>query len=130
MPIIFMVATIALTGSCSMGTTGGGFRHWWRRLYGTDENLNKTDLVRLAGRFSRRVKTYAEKHEMPLLYCKPEERKQELAEAHIPQDPAFVGLFLVIINRAFGLVWDVRHTDDGRIRRLTKHYRYIIVVTK
>jgi len=116
---------IVLNGYHRLGHSGGGFRHWWRRLYGTDENLDKTHLVRLAGRFSRRVKAYAEKHEIPVLYCKPEERKHDLAEEHLPQDPAFVGLFLVIISRASGLVWDVRRTDDGRIHSLTKHYRYI-----
>jgi hypothetical protein len=116
---------IVLNGYYRLGYTGGGFRHWWRRLHNTDENLDKTHLVRMAGRFSRRVKAYAEKHEIPVLYCQPQERKHELAEQHIPQDPAFVGLFLVIISRASGLVWDVKQTDDGRIHRLTKHYRYI-----
>jgi hypothetical protein len=116
---------IVLNGYYRLGYTGGGFRHWWRRLHNTDENLDKTHLVRMAGRFSRRVKAYAEKHEIPVLYSQPEERKHELAEQHIPQDPAFVGLFLVIISRASGLVWDVKQTSDGRIHSLTKHYRYI-----
>jgi hypothetical protein len=116
---------IVLNGYYRLGYTGGGFRHWWRRLHNTDEHLDKTHLVRMAGRFSRRVKAYAEKHEIPVVYCQPEERKHELAEQHIPQDPAFVGLFLVIISRASGLVWDVKRTDDGRIHSLSKHYRYI-----
>lgn len=116
---------IVLNGYHRLGYTGGGFRHWWRRLYGTDENLDKAHLVRMAGRFSRRVKAYAEKHEIPVVYCQPEDRKHELAEQYIPQDQDFVGLFLVIISRASGLVWDVRQTDDGRIHSLTKHYRYI-----
>ncbi len=47
---------IVLNGYYRLGSTGGGFRHWWRRLYGTDDNLDKPHLVRLAGRFSRRVK--------------------------------------------------------------------------
>ncbi len=116
---------IVLNGYYRLGSTGGGFRHWWRRLHGTDENLDKTHLVRMAGRFSRRVKAYAEKHEIPVLYCQPEERKHELAEEYIPQDPAFVGLFLVIISRASGLVWDAHRTAEGRLGHLTKHYRYI-----
>jgi hypothetical protein len=108
-----------------LGYSGGGFRHWWRRLHGSDDNLDKTHLVRMAGRFSRRIKAYTRKHEIPLLYRQPTDRKHELAEQHIPQDPTFVGLFLVIISRASGLVWDVKCSNDGRVLHLTKHYRYI-----
>jgi len=116
---------IVLNAYHRLGYTGGGFRHWWRRLHGADDNLDKAHLVRMAGRFSRRVKAYAQRHEIPVVYCKSGDRKHELAEQHIPSDPAFVGLFLVIISRASGLVWDVKHTKDGRIYGLTKHYRYI-----
>ena len=116
---------IVLNGYYRLGSTGGGFRHWWQRLHGTDDNLDKTHLVRMAGRFSRRVKTYAEKHQIPVVYCQPKERKHELAEEYIPQAPTFVGLFLVIISRASGLVWDAPRTEAGRLGHLTKHYRYI-----
>jgi hypothetical protein len=116
---------IVLNGYYRLGYTAGGFLHWWRRLHGEDEPLTKTRLVRMAGRFSRRVKAYAEHHHIPVLYGKQGERKHELAEAYIPQDPAFKGLFLVIISRASGLVWDVKQTKDGRMGRMTKHYRYI-----
>ena len=39
-----------------LGQTGGGFRTWWRRLMGSDEHLDNTHLMRLAGRFARRVR--------------------------------------------------------------------------
>lgn len=116
---------IVLNGYHRLGHSAGGFRHWWRRLYGSDENLDKTHLVRLAGRFHRRVKAYAEKQDIPVLYGQSQERKHELAEQYIPQEPNFVGLFLVIISRASGLVWDVQRSDEGRIHNLSKHYRYI-----
>ncbi|MCQ3976399.1 MAG: hypothetical protein DPW09_23460, partial [Anaerolineae bacterium] len=48
-----------------------------------------------------------------------------MAEQYKPQDPAFVGLFLVIISRASGVVWDVKRTSDGRVHSLTRHYRSI-----
>ncbi|MBE7473203.1 MAG: hypothetical protein HS114_29075 [Anaerolineales bacterium] len=48
-----------------------------------------------------------------------------MAEQYKPQDPAFVGLFLVIISRASGVVWDVKRTSDGRVHGLTRHYRSI-----
>ena len=38
-----------------LGKTPGGFRNWWRLLYGSDDNLDDTRLMRLAGRVSRRV---------------------------------------------------------------------------
>ena len=31
---------------------GGGFRNWWRSLYGSDEMLDDEHLMRMAGRFS------------------------------------------------------------------------------
>jgi hypothetical protein len=35
----------------------GGFRVWWRRLHGdSDELLDNTHLMRMAGRFSRRLR--------------------------------------------------------------------------
>jgi len=64
------------------------------------------------------------KHNIPLLYCRPKERKHELAEQHLPTDPHFRGLFLVIVSRANGLVWDVTPTKNGGIH-LHKQYRFI-----
>ena len=48
------VDRIILNAYFSMGQTGGGFRTWWRALYGSDAKLNNTHLMRMAGRFSRR----------------------------------------------------------------------------
>lgn len=116
---------IVLNAYFGMGHSPGGFRSWWRQLYGTDENLDKSHLIRLSGRFSRRLKAYAAKHDIPVIYCKPGERKHLLAQKHLPDNADFCGLFLVLISRASGLVWDVSHTQDGRIRNLKKNYRFI-----
>ncbi|MBE7470688.1 MAG: hypothetical protein HS114_16260 [Anaerolineales bacterium] len=91
---------IVLTAYHRLASSAGGFRYWWRRLYGSDENLDKTHLIRLSGRFHRRVKAYADKHQIPVLEGPLAERKHDVAEQYKPQDPAFVGLFLVIISRA------------------------------
>jgi hypothetical protein len=115
---------IVLNGYYRLGYTAGGFRHWWQRWHGTDDNLDKAHLVRLAGRFSRRVKAYAQAHEIPVLYCQPSDRKHEMAEQYLPQASGFVGLFLIIISRSSGLVWDVARSDSGHLR-MSKHYRYI-----
>jgi hypothetical protein len=116
---------IVLNAYFRMGHSPGGFRSWWRQLYGTDEELDKTHLIRLAGRFSRRLKAYAAKHDIPVIYCKPRERKHLIAQEHLPKNAEFCGLFLVLVSRASGLVWDVSHTQDGRIRNLARNYRFI-----
>ncbi|MBE7474140.1 MAG: hypothetical protein HS114_33840 [Anaerolineales bacterium] len=41
---------IVLTAYHRLASSAGGFRYWWRRLYGSDENLDKTHLIRLSGR--------------------------------------------------------------------------------
>lgn len=115
---------IVLNAFFRMGHTPGGFRTWWRSLHGNDDNLNKAYLMRYASRFTRRVKAYTDKHDIPFVYCRPKERKHELAEQHLPVDPNFRGLFLVIISRANGLVWDVNPTKNGGIH-LSKHYRFV-----
>lgn len=115
---------IVLNAFFRMGYTPGGFRTWWRNLHGNDENLDKTHLMRYAPRFMRRVKAYANKHDIPMLYCRPGERKHELAEQHLPADPDFSGLFLVIVSRASGMVWNV-HTGKYGGLQLSKHYRFI-----
>ncbi|MBE7469953.1 MAG: hypothetical protein HS114_12520 [Anaerolineales bacterium] len=48
-----------------------------------------------------------------------------MAEQYKPDDPAFVGLFLIIISRASGAVWDVKRSPEGRVHSLSKHYRMI-----
>lgn len=116
---------IVLNAYFGMGHSPGGFRSWWRQMYGTDDNLDKTHLIRLAGRFSRRLKAYAAKHDIPVIYCKPGERKHLLAQKHLPENADFCGLFLVLVGRASGLVWDVSHAQDGRIRELRRNYRFI-----
>lgn len=116
---------IVLTAYHRVASSAGGFRYWWGRLYGSTENLDKTHLIRLSGRFHRRVKAYAAKHNIPVLEGSLDERKHDLAEQYKPDAPAFVGLFLVIISRASGVVWDVKQTSDGRAHSLSKHYRAI-----
>ena len=116
---------IVLNAYFGMGHSPGGFRSWWRQLYGTDADLDKTHLIRLAGRFSRRLKAYAAKHDIPVIYCKPGERKHLIAQKHLPEKADFCGLFLILVSRASGLVWDVSHTSDGRIRDLRRHYRFV-----
>ncbi len=54
------VDRIVLNAYYSVGHNAGGFRVWWRRLHGgCEEQLDDTHLMRMAGRFSRRVRAWA-----------------------------------------------------------------------
>ncbi len=53
------VDRIILNAYFPKGMNGGGFRCWWRALHGCDEELDNTRLMRMAGRFSRRLRAWA-----------------------------------------------------------------------
>ena len=65
----------------------GGFRTWWRRLHGDDEQLDNAHLMRMAGRFARRVRASAAAHGIPVIDCKRGERKHQIAEEYLPGLP-------------------------------------------
>lgn len=71
----------------------GGFRHWWRQWQGSDEGLHTNTLMRMAGRFAKRVRAYAQAHEIPVVECDKDDRKHELVEAHLPKTKAHKGCF-------------------------------------
>ena len=50
------VDRIVLNAYYPLGYNPGGFRTWWRRLHGDDEQLDNAHLMRMAGRFARRVR--------------------------------------------------------------------------
>lgn len=103
-----VVDRIVLRAYFAMGQSPGGFRTWWRQLHdGSDEQLDNVHLLRLAGRFSRRVRGWARKHDIPVIYSKVGERKHDIALGHRPADPNFTGIFAVIIARAPAPVWEV-----------------------
>jgi hypothetical protein len=90
-----------------MGHDPGGFRVWWRALTGSDETLENTYLIRLAGRSSRRIRGYAKAHGIPVVDCSAGQRKHELAEEYLAKTTVTEGLFLVLVGRAQAPVWDV-----------------------
>jgi hypothetical protein len=98
---------IVLNGYFRMGHSAGGFRVWWRALTGSEETLDNTHLMRLAGRLSRRIRGYAKAHKVPLLDCRVGERKHDLAEKYLTQTHVRQGLFLILISRAQAPVWDI-----------------------
>jgi len=102
----------------SMGQSGGGFRMWWRELHGSDENLDDNHLMRMAGRFSRRLRAWAKGNGVPVVYCAPGERKHETAEQYLSTHEVKPGLFLVLVSKAPALVWEAQQTGTGKLGQL------------
>lgn len=121
------VDRIVLNGHFRLGCSPGGFRTWWRRLKGSDDDLDNAHLMRMAGRFSRRLRAHAKAHQIPVIDCKRGERKDEIAKQHLPEDPDFVGVFLILVGRAPAPVWDVQRTKKGKIVNIArkKPYPYV-----
>ena len=61
------VDRIVLNGYFQLGQSPGGFRTWWRQLFGSDATLDNTHLMRWAGKFSRRVRAFAQAQGVPLM---------------------------------------------------------------
>ena len=120
------VDRIVLNAYFSMGHSPGGFRVWWRRLHGgSDEQLDNNHLMRMAGRFSRRVRAWAKARAIPVLDCKSEVRKHEIAEEYLSEHEVGPGVFLVLVARAPASIWEVERTSGGRIREISKKKAYV-----
>lgn len=120
------VDRIVLNAAFPMACSPGGFRTWWRRLTGGDATLDNTHLMRVAGRFARRVCGWANKHKVPVVRCVAGERKHQIADKYLPTDPKQTGVFLVLVNRAPAMVWDVKRFGNGGINlcRKSRHVNY------
>src|SRR3990172_4400749 len=118
------VDRIVLNAYFRMGQSAGGFRTWWRQLMGSDDNLDNAHLMRMAGRFSRRVRAHAKAHQIPLVDCQPGERKHEIAEEYLPKEASFTGVFLILVARAPAPVWDVQCSKSGKIVNLAKKFPF------
>lgn len=112
------VDRVILNAYFSMGQSGGGLRVWWRALYGSDENLDDNHLMRMAGRFSRRLRAWAEANKIPVMYSSPGERKHDIAAQHLSTNKAKPGLFLILVSKAPALVWEAQQTGTGKLGQL------------
>ena len=101
------VDRIVLNAYFRPGHSGGGFRVWWQKLTGTIDTLDNAHLMRLSGRFSRRVRAWAKGSGIPLIDCSPGERKHDIAEEHLKKTTVKQGVFLILVARAQAPVWDV-----------------------
>jgi hypothetical protein len=128
------VDRIVLNAHFGLCYSAGGFRSWWRRLHnGSEEELDNMHLMRMAGRFSRRVRGYAKAHGIPVIECSSEERKHKIAEEHLKNNPPRKGLFLILVGRAIAIRWEVKRSGRGVIRNLEakrvfiNHYSFHII---
>jgi hypothetical protein len=121
------VDRIVLNAYYCMGCSPPGFRTWWRQLKGSDDDLDNTHLMRFASRMSRRVRAFAQKQKIPVIYCQAGERKHEIAEKHLPKDTNFVGVFLVLVGRAPAPIFDIQRSKSGKITNIAKKKPYAYV---
>lgn len=119
---------IVVNAYYQMGHAPGGFRVWWRRWHADgDETLDNAHLMRLAGRFARRVRASAQALGIPVIDCRAGERKHRIAEEYLAEHPeaARVGVFLILVSRSPALVWKVDRTTKGVIHHLEKSRQFV-----
>ena len=119
------VDRIVLNGYCGLAHSPAGFRHLWRQLHGSDADLDNAHLMRMAGRFSRRVRAFAQARKIPLMDCAQGEDKHLIAEAHLAQHPDVRGLFLILVARAVAPVWDIQRSKKGVLLNIASKRAYV-----
>jgi hypothetical protein len=128
------VDRIVLNAYFPLAQSPGGFRVWWRSLWGSDDTPDDTHLMRFAGHLSRRVRAFAKKQGIPSIFCDRGERKHEIAEPRIPADPGFRGVFCILVGRAPAPVRQVKRFGNAGIDIKTpspypwvNHYSFHII---
>jgi hypothetical protein len=122
------VDRIVLNAFFPLGHNPGGFRTWWRRWHdGSDDQLDSTHLMRMAGRFARRVKAWGQANDVPVIYCTAGQRKHLIAAEHLAaRPPSGPGVFLVLAAKAPASVWEVRRSQSsGVIGNIAKKTAYV-----
>jgi hypothetical protein len=121
------VDRVVLNAYFSLAHSPGGFRTWWRRWHDdSDQDLDNAHLMRMAGRFARRVHKWAEVHGVPVIDCKAGERKHLIAEEYLSDHPQIgPGVFMILVARAPATTWDVQRSPGGPIRNLAKKNTYV-----
>jgi hypothetical protein len=81
--------------------------------------------MRMAGRFSRRVRAFATANQIPVIDCGRGERKHRIAEDYLATHTVGVGVFLILVARAAATVWEVKRSATGVIGNLAKKTAYV-----
>src|SRR6266704_3975226 len=121
------VDRIVLKAYFPLGCRASGFRCWWRRLHdGSDDQLDDAHLMRMAGRFARRVKAWGAANGVPVIYCKAGQRKHRIAGEYLATHEVGTGVFLVLAAKAPASVWEVRRSEStGVIGNIAKKTTYV-----
>jgi hypothetical protein len=119
------VDRIVLNAYFSLGSTSGGFLVWWRALTGDDSTLDTAHLMRMAARFGRRAKAWANAHQIPFIYCQPGQRKHEIAQEYLATHQVEVGVFMVLVARAPAPIWQVDQNATGSRRHLRRRMGHV-----
>jgi hypothetical protein len=106
---------IVLNAYFPMGQEPGGMLVWWRALYGGDEDMDTAHLMRMAGRFSRRVRAFAEANGIRIVDCAPKVKKFEIAQADLRKHDGRPGVFLILVAKSRAPVWEVERTRSGKV---------------
>ncbi len=128
------VDRIVLNAYIPMLMVAGGVRIWYRIMKGGDDDMSDANMMKFAGRFSRRVQSFCKKKNIPFIHFTTGERKHEKAEELLPKDKSFTGLFAVFVSRAPSLLWEIKRFENNSIdiRRkkktsLVNHYYFHII---
>ncbi len=119
------VDRVVLNAYYPLGHSPGGFRCWWRRLHGSDDQLDDTHLMRMAGRFARRVKAWAAANGVPVIFCTAGQRKHLIAEQYLEDNSVAPGVFLILAAKAPATVWKVHRSARGAITRLEARREHV-----
>ena len=120
------VDRVVLNAYFPLGHNPGGYRSWWRRLHGgSDEKLDDAHLMRMAGRFARRVKAWGKASGVPVIYCTAGERKHLIAEEYLETHAVTTGVFLILAAKAPATVWKVRRSASGHITNIEKKREHV-----
>ena len=94
-------------------------------LADSDAELDNSHLMRLAGRFARRVKAWGAANNVPVIFCKAGVRKHRIAEEYLATHEVGVGVFLVLVAKAPATVWKVKRSAAGRIVNIERRSEYV-----
>jgi hypothetical protein len=88
--------------------------------------------MRMAGRFSRRVRAWAGVQGIPVVDSQRGERKHRIPTEYLASHSVGTGVFLILVARAPATVWDVHRSKDviGNIVKRTafvNHYSFHIM---
>ena len=120
------VDRVVINAYFSMGHSPRGFRVWWRRWQGDEANLD-AHLMRMAGRFARRVRGWAKANDVPVIDTKAGDRKHLMSKEYLDshEGPVPTGVFMVLVARAPATVWKVKRSNAGVTVNLAKRSEYV-----